>query len=557
MSRKIIITRPKVDEYTIYRMDIDLGSYTGPVYAGFWDDDGRNMWVDICLQGDQSSLSPLSCYNYRDVGNFRSTIDLYVAPQDNMPEGITNPHGIDSCPSSVIPQITGATKVETNHRAQSLTEFRQRAISYFGSYTPGQGIGTVTLQTKAPSQLLTFTSQRLGQSFKYWVRGNMTLELWKPTPQPSGDTLWIFRNGAFTDAVINGFNISQYVEANDWGAAQVQYKGTSIGILSRQQYSLLYTIENGYIVHQRADTIAYVAASYSIPIKRVSGYNKIVATLRMLEVDSGYEYNEVQVRATTVENGASTLSGGEGCYLNSRYDPTNDVEVTSDFLSIDNIDYIFLNACQGKAAIKDIRLIKVPVPDWELLVQAKYNPTGTMIVDSDLNGRYYYVDEENMTTTGRLMYEDLPMQSYFKTVYAKTSIVAIEANIDQSTSRSGSFAKDAAISTYTDYTRAIIAKKNSNVTLPLEIAFYWTSNQGMEGGVLKQNGTFDGWHSPTSGDVFYVNSNGIDNWYRFDGKIKAYVASYGTDNSGSWYEYDAQNINSIRGGFIIAIAIPN
>jgi hypothetical protein len=52
MSRKIIITAPKLNEYAVYRRDIDLGSYTGPVYVGFWDDNGSGMYVDICLQGD-------------------------------------------------------------------------------------------------------------------------------------------------------------------------------------------------------------------------------------------------------------------------------------------------------------------------------------------------------------------------------------------------------------------------------------------------------------------------------------------------------------------------
>lgn len=56
-------------------------------------------------------------------------------------------------------------------------EMQQQVRAYFDNYVPGQGVGEVTLQTDAPSQLLTFTSQKLGQSFKYWIRGNTTIEL--------------------------------------------------------------------------------------------------------------------------------------------------------------------------------------------------------------------------------------------------------------------------------------------------------------------------------------------------------------------------------------------
>lgn len=56
----------------------------------------------------------------------------------------------------------------------------QQVRTYFDNFVPGQGVGEVTIQTEPPSQLLTFTSRELGQSFKYWVRGNQTIELYKP-----------------------------------------------------------------------------------------------------------------------------------------------------------------------------------------------------------------------------------------------------------------------------------------------------------------------------------------------------------------------------------------
>lgn len=139
-------------------------------------------WYVFAFDGDKRSITsdgriPSTCTRSSD-GAIQTLDDpMPVTRYDS-----TNNISFYSCralPSSIIygpnPNIEyTASSVYTDDLPFST--WAPLARAYFDNYVPGQGVGEVTIQTDAPSQLLTFTSQRLGTILKYWIRGNTTVE---------------------------------------------------------------------------------------------------------------------------------------------------------------------------------------------------------------------------------------------------------------------------------------------------------------------------------------------------------------------------------------------
>lgn len=84
-----------------------------------------------------------------------------------------------------------------------------KAREYFDHYVPGQGVGEVTIQTDAPSQLLTFTSLKLGIALKYWVRG-ATLVEFPVSPVESNVKITKFQDQVYEDNEVFGERIAYY-----------------------------------------------------------------------------------------------------------------------------------------------------------------------------------------------------------------------------------------------------------------------------------------------------------------------------------------------------------
>lgn len=88
----------------------------------------------------------------------------------------------------------------------------QQVRTYFDNYVPGQGVGEVTLQTEKPSQLLTFTSLKLGIALKYWVRG-ATLVEFPVSPVESTVKITKFQDQVYEDNEVFGERIAYYTIA--------------------------------------------------------------------------------------------------------------------------------------------------------------------------------------------------------------------------------------------------------------------------------------------------------------------------------------------------------
>lgn len=240
-----------------------------------------------------------------------------------------------------------------------------KAREYFDHYVPGQGVGVVTLQTERPSQLLTFTSQKLGQSFKYWIRGNQTIKLYTPGEEPS--ELIIFRNGAFTDAVKDGFDIANYKFHNggDVYSDVSEYLFTNWGIIDRENAYVSinqYIISDGCIKYYGSVTSSSAWTNYFIPIKPLPGnaYDKIRFEAALLNVSAGDAYDIIKCTAMTFDRAAYTRiypNGGDSGNI-GRYTSATFEEFGNVISGLSSIDYIAIAGCNGTPAWKNIKLIK-------------------------------------------------------------------------------------------------------------------------------------------------------------------------------------------------------
>lgn len=288
-------------------------------------------------------------YSYYDSTN---DVTFYSCPVINAP--------IQNGPN---PNITYAASSSDYYNLPYST-WAPLARTYFDNYTPGQGVGEVTLLTEAPSQLLTFTSQKLGKSFKYWIRGNQTIKLYTPGEEPS--ELIIFRNGAFSDAVIDGFDLADYKEyvasgAGAWNpSALAQWFRTKYGLVYRQPNAAAYQIQNSRIVKPYTG-YGDVSNNYLIPINRTRGeYTKLRANAALLARESSID-PLIRSRACWVSSDGTTLElPSTGIHSAHNYNPQVNVfeEYGDEISDIDYIDYVTLEGVTATVAYDSIKLIK-------------------------------------------------------------------------------------------------------------------------------------------------------------------------------------------------------
>lgn len=244
------------------------------------------------------------------------------------------------------------------------------ARAYFDNFVPGQGVGEVTLQTDPPSQLLTFTSQKLGQSFKYWIRGNQTIELYTPE-EHEDEVLWIFKDGQFTNAVKDDFDISQFRSSlarpeGDINALSEWFL-TAYALLQGALYGEPFYIENGYLrksgnigssTSSTGRPVGETNTNFYIPIKRVTGFTKIVyegITIQNNGTSGGEDYNIISVKAAMI-NGSNAFVKSQASGGGVSQDNWATYEYS--IADLDHVDYINLFGCDGSPAYRNIRLVK-------------------------------------------------------------------------------------------------------------------------------------------------------------------------------------------------------
>ena len=359
MGRKVSIEVPSQGPNHTYKFIIDVQNYDGPVCFGIYE----GGWVTVMLKGDQRNISPLSYTAKRESGDWSGNINvqysqytLYISSAENL----TYFNTISSL-SDVT--VVGGHLMD-GPLSQTRPELYAKTVEYFDNYVPGQGVGEVTLLTEAPSQLLTFTSRELGKSFKYWVRGNQTIELYTPGSKPS--ELIIFRNGAFADAVINGFDITDYKEyiaqgAGAWNPpALAQWFRTKYGLVFRQPNAAAYQIQNSRIVKPYTGD-GDVSNNYLIPINRTRGeYTKLRVNAALLARESSID-PLIRSRACWVSSDGTTLElPSTGIHSAHNYDPQVNVfeEYGDEISDIDYIDYVTLEGVTATVAYDSIKLIK-------------------------------------------------------------------------------------------------------------------------------------------------------------------------------------------------------
>ena len=194
----------------------------------------------------------------------------------------------------------------------------------------------------------------------------------KVFPIEEDSTLWIFRNGSFTDAVMTGFDISQY--KSSFTNPVVDMSTFSQWFLS--QYALAqgarngepFYIENGYLrksgthgdgLSTTGKPIGATNVNFFVPIKRATGFTKIVfeaITIQNNGVDhaGADDYNLLAVKAGRVNNGTFVTS------QTSMWVASQDTwkEYEYSITDLPYVDYINLFGCDGSPAYRNIRLVK-------------------------------------------------------------------------------------------------------------------------------------------------------------------------------------------------------
>ena len=214
---------------------------------------------------------------------------------------------------------------------------------------------TFTVPTTKLGRQYHIQSVTTGASADIVASGNMSVRM----VMPEG-AVQIYKDGQFSN-VIDGFNISNYKLVLDGSseytyANAIPYLNTSWGINNKaSNNSGDFTIDGNYIIKSQQSTSS-VPGTYYIPIKRVSGYNKLRCSVKMRNTGSS---NAIEIGAY-LSKPSDTSFPFEivGRYQNSSYTDQNDVELCALLDSTKDVDYIRLMGDVGTPAYNNIRLIK-------------------------------------------------------------------------------------------------------------------------------------------------------------------------------------------------------
>lgn len=217
------------------------------------------------------------------------------------------------------------------------------------------GKATLTVPTTKLGRSYTVQSLTTGASTSISATGNMTTEL---VVDPL-KKLTIFRNGQFSN-VIDGFDISQFqtvVDNIDTYEKIVPYLGSKWGINSKaSNNSGDFTIDGNYIIKSQQST-ASVSGTYFIPIKKVSGYDKLRCIVKMQDVKSSnyIGFSAYTSNPSTPTTPFITVGGYE---TGPNYTDTSDAQVATILDATKDIDYVRVMGDIGTPAYKNIQLIK-------------------------------------------------------------------------------------------------------------------------------------------------------------------------------------------------------
>ena len=108
-----------------------------------------------------------------------------------------------------------------------------------------------------------------------------------PTPVPS---VYIFKDGQFTNAVKSGFDITDYVADNNNNINNLaSYFGTNKGLVSRSASNCGSLQISDNCIKKTADGSVYLVLNYFIPINRIENIKKIIIEYKVTNASSGAE----------------------------------------------------------------------------------------------------------------------------------------------------------------------------------------------------------------------------------------------------------------------------
>lgn len=214
---------------------------------------------------------------------------------------------------------------------------------------------TFTVPTTKLGRQYHIQSAITGASADVVASGNMSVRMVMPE-----DAVQIYKDSQFSN-VIDGFDISNYKLVLDGSseytyANAIPYLNTNWGINNKAgNNSGDFTIDGNYIIKSQQSTSS-VSGTYYIPIKKVSGYNKLRCSVKMRNTGSS---NAIEIGAY-LSKPSDTSFPFEivGRYQNLSYTDQNDVELCALLDSTKDVDYIRLMGDVGTPAYNDIKLIK-------------------------------------------------------------------------------------------------------------------------------------------------------------------------------------------------------
>lgn len=218
------------------------------------------------------------------------------------------------------------------------------------------GKATLTVPTTKLGRSYTVQSLSTGASTSISATGNMTTELVVDPVKK----LTIFRNGQFSN-VIDGFDISKYKLVLDGSseytyANVIPYLNTSWGISAKASSNAGdFTIDGNYITKSQQSTSS-VSNYYYIPIKRVSGYNKLRGSIKMLTAGA----SNIMELGAYLSKPSDTSIPFEivGRYQNFNYTDQNEVELCALLDLTKDADYVRVIGDIGTPVYNNLKLIK-------------------------------------------------------------------------------------------------------------------------------------------------------------------------------------------------------
>ena len=333
--------------------------------------------VEICFRRHQSSANVFGYFYNTQTKQADLRSGIYLSQSDVVTSKILDFDGdlLIQPMSGVVQILDGGDSWSENYFSGFAMVFLASNSTIIVNTTAGDDVmifdknGTLLdEQTAGNSGNVTFTvpttklgrqyhiqSVTTGASADIVASGNMSVRM----VMPEG-ALQIYKDGQFSN-VIDGFNISNYKLILDGSseytyANAIPYLNTSWGINNKAgNNSGDFTIDGNYIIKSQQSTSA-VSGTYYIPIKRVSGCNKLRCSVKMRNTGSS---NAIEIGAY-LSKPSDTSFPFEivGRYQNLSYTDQNDVELCAIFDTIKDVDYIRLMGDIGTPAYNDIKLIK-------------------------------------------------------------------------------------------------------------------------------------------------------------------------------------------------------